>query len=439
MNHKRPPLPLIIILVLALLVAGYFGVKYLLAEQQTALGASGTIEAGQVTISPEIGGKVTGEPVAEGQPVKTGDVLFRLDDSLLQAQRAVASSALAIAQSNRQLAEASLAAAATQSGDLRTSEWWLEQPDGYGLPGWYFGRSENTIAQQAELESAQNALADAKAALDQLLADPANAVFLAAEKRLNDARATLLVVKEVYDRTQTALDGSTLRSASQVVYDDARDELDDAQAAYDDLKDGEGARQIISARADLAVAEERYQTAGDQLLATQAGVNSAYLSAGESALRKAEVAVEQARLAETQAQANLDLIDTQIAKLTITAPVNGVILTSTVKKGEVVAAGSSAMLLGQLDDLTIVVYVPETLYGQLKLGQSATISVDSFPGETFKAVVTRIADQAEFTPRNVQSVEGRGATVYAITLQVSDPSAKLKPGMPADVVFDQMQ
>ena len=86
---------------------------------------------------------------------------------------------------------------------------------------------------------------------------------------------------------------------------------------------------------------------------------------------------------------------------------DGSILTSTVKVGEVIAAGSTAMQLGELENLTIVVYVPETLYGQLNLGQSATLTVDSFPGEQFTAAVTIIANQAEFTPRNVQSVEGR--------------------------------
>jgi HlyD family secretion protein len=62
--------------------------------------------------------------------------------------------------------------------------------------------------------------------------------------------------------------------------------------------------------------------------------------------------------------------------------------------------------------------------------------VDSFPGAKFSGVVSNISDQAEFTPRNVQTVEGRSSTVYAIKLNVSDPQGKLKPGMPADVVFN---
>ncbi len=81
--------------------------------------------------------------------------------------------------------------------------------------------------------------------------------------------------------------------------------------------------------------------------------------------------------------------------------------------------------------------VPEDRYGEIHIGQEATVTVDSFPGQTFKATVTKIADQAEFTPRNVQTVEGRSATVYAVKLKVNDPEGKLKLGMPADVVFVQ--
>jgi hypothetical protein len=65
------------------------------------------------------------------------------------------------------------------------------------------------------------------------------------------------------------------------------------------------------------------------------------------------------------------------------------------------------------------------------------MSVDSFSGETFEATVIRIADQAEFTPRNVQTEEGRKTTVFAVELSVANPEGKLKPGMPADVDFNR--
>ncbi len=65
------------------------------------------------------------------------------------------------------------------------------------------------------------------------------------------------------------------------------------------------------------------------------------------------------------------------------------------------------------------------------------MKVDSFPDESFTAKVTRIAEQAEFTPRNVQTAEGRATTVFAVKLAVDNAGGRLKPGMPADVYFNE--
>ncbi len=137
-----------------------------------------------------------------------------------------------------------------------------------------------------------------------------------------------------------------------------------------------------------------------------------------------------------QAQANLDLLDTQIGKLTVLAPVDGIVLSKSVETGEVLAAGAQALTIGQLDPLTIIVYVPESEIGLLSVDQQATLQVDSFPDEEFNATIIAISDEAEFTPRNVQTVEGRKTTVFAVKLQLSNPEGKLKPGMPADVLFN---
>ncbi len=438
MNHKRPPVPVIVILALAILVGGYFGIRALLDKGSTALTASGTIEAIEVTISPEIGGKVAEVSVDEGAQVNAGDVLFRLDDTLYQAQRAVSAAsldlshaaastsdaALATAQANYDLA---LNAARLESAATRTSDWTSE-----------FGssttRSEEIIAALNEVDDALTARDKAYGSLNTLLSDPASSDFAAAETRLLDARAASTVAQMVLLRANLSTNAD-LRDAAQTAYDDAQAEQDDAQTAYDNLKDSDPAQAILTARAELAVAQERYEAAQDRLLTLQTGENSPKLAAAQAVLHQAQAAADQAHLAVTQAEASLALIDVQIAKLTITAPADGTILTSTVQPGEIVAPGAAAMTLGRLDNLTITVYVPEDRYGELSLGQPATVSVDSFPGETFTATVSHIADQAEFTPRNVQTVEGRTSTVFAVRLQVQDPDGKLKPGMPADVTF----
>jgi HlyD family secretion protein len=93
--------------------------------------------------------------------------------------------------------------------------------------------------------------------------------------------------------------------------------------------------------------------------------------------------------------------------------------------------------ISDLNALTLTVYVAEDRYGQIMLGQTCQVMVDSFPGRTFLGTVSHIADQAEFTPRNVQTTESRKNTVFAIKLTLEPSAGLLKPGMPADVDFSK--
>jgi multidrug resistance efflux pump len=445
MKHNRPPVPVIVILVLAVLVGGYFGIRSLLNKGSNALTASGTIEAIEVSISPEIGGKVTEVSVDEGAPVRAGDVLFRLDDTMLQAQRTVAVASLDLTRAAASTADAALAtgranfdlalnAARLESASTRSADWRASNPAGYTLPGGYFSNVDEIAAAITEVDASRSASDAAQVSLNTLLDKAANADFVAAEMRLRNARAAILTAQDVLTRSNLSAN-TELRDAAQSIYDTARTELDDTQAAYDDLKDSDAAIAIITARADAAVARERNQAAQDRLLALQTGENSPKVTAAQAVFHQAQAAAEQAHTTVAQAEASLALLDIQISRLTITAPADGTVLMRSIQPGEMVAPNASAMSLGRLDDLTITVYVPENLYGEISLGQPAVVTVDSFPGETFTALVSHIAEQAEFTPRNVQTTEGRTSTVFAIKLQVQNPGGKLKPGMPADVVF----
>jgi len=117
----------------------------------------------------------------------------------------------------------------------------------------------------------------------------------------------------------------------------------------------------------------------------------------------------------------------------VRTPISGVLLTRAIEPGEIAVPGSTLLVVGDLRTLTLTVYVPEDRYGQVSLGQTYPVSVDSFPDQTFLGRITHIADQAEFTPRNVQTVQGRKNTVYAVRLTLDNPDLALKPGMPADV------
>jgi HlyD family secretion protein len=226
-----------------------------------------------------------------------------------------------------------------------------------------------------------------------------------------------------------------LSDSGQTLYDDAKAELDDAQQTYNDLLSTKAAEDVLKARAEVSVAQERYYSALDFLRSLQTGDQSPSVTAAQGTMDQARASADQAQKAVAQAQANLDLLDVQMGKLTVYAPIDGVILARNVEPGEFVQPGAAVLSMANLSDLTITVYVPEDHYGEIHLNQEANVTVDSFPGQTFKATVSYISDQAEFTPRNVQTAEGRSSTVYAIKLKVIDPEGKLKLGMPADVVF----
>jgi multidrug resistance efflux pump len=119
----------------------------------------------------------------------------------------------------------------------------------------------------------------------------------------------------------------------------------------------------------------------------------------------------------------------------ITSPIDGVVLERLIEPGEIAAPGSTLLVVADINALFLTIYVPENQYGQFSLGQTYPVSVDSFPTQPFTGTVSHIADHAEFTPRNVQTKEGRESTVFAIKLNLVPSAGKLKPGMPADVTL----
>ncbi|MBN1452828.1 MAG: efflux RND transporter periplasmic adaptor subunit [Anaerolineales bacterium] len=445
-----------------------------------ALQASGLIEATEVAISPEIGGQVAEVFVREGDSVKAGDPILRIEDELLTAQRQAAAASVATAKSAYQAAEAAYASAQTQyeialvaaraaDSSNRTQDWVGKRPDPFNQPKWYFTREETVLAAQAVIETAQNNLDAAQADLDQVIQDLNNADFLETEKRLADARITYLVTKGVYERAKLSKETITpdelaypdiplnfqgsyqdriaiakdlsedpnLVRAAQRAYDAAKAELQAAQIAYSDLLASDAATRVLDARAEFEVAKEQLESAHDYLASLQTGEDSLSVTAANDAVEQAKAGMDQAQATVTESEAQLAVLDLQINKLTINAPMDGVVLTRSVQPGEVVQAGMTVITIAKLDTLKITVYIPEDRYGEVKLGDSASLSVDSFPSETFSATVTRIADQAEYTPRNVQTKEERQTTVYAVELSVKNPDGKLKPGMPVDVTFGQ--
>ena len=433
MNHKSIPVPVRIVLALVVLGAiGYLAFLTLNTNGNGELTASGSIEAVIVNVSPELAGKVTGVDVAEGALVNANDPLLHLDPSLLTAQRAVAASALDSARAALTTAQTkfdqTLQAALSAQDAQRAKDLRVSAPDEFNQPLWFIDQTDQLAAAQTEVDAAKTALDEANANLEKVISDLGNAQYLDAEKKLSEARAAFLIADKVKVQAENAVEAGAVQDAAYDYYNDVLDELQRAQDDFNALTNTEAEDDIKYARGQVVIAQQRYDAAYTRLLSLQTGMESPAVISAKNTLDQAQTAVD-------QAQANLDLLDAQIAKLDVYAVMSGVILSRNVEPGEFVQPGAVALTMADLTNLTITVYVPEDRYGQVSLGQTAEVSVDSFPGLTFTATVVHIADQAEFTPRNVQTVEGRSSTFYAIKLQVSDPDGKLKIGMPADVVF----
>jgi HlyD family secretion protein len=442
--NLRRIIPLIFLLLIVIV-----GSIYLISvsgPQDGPLQASGIVEAVEVIVAPEIGGRVAEVRVEEGLLVDAGQELFRLDDSLLLAQRdqalaAVASTqaALSTAQSAVETARIQLEIALAQARAAELTgpadAWRQFSPGAFDLPMWYFLQDERIEAAQRELEAAELALADERQAASGILESEVGAALHDAESSLVLALEAYIVARQVLDRANLAWNNQALRDAAQDLFDEAEARLEHEQQAYDELFSDEQAEEVLEARARLAAAEARYDLAHAQYDSLLTGEFSLSVQAARAMLEQAQAAATQAQTAVTLAEAEFAVLELQLEKLVVSAPSAGLVLTRSVEPGEVLQPGASAITLSLVDDLRITVFIPEDRYGEVSLGAAVEISVDSFPDEVFSGSVLRIADRAEFTPRNVQTEEGRRSTVFAIEITVSDPSGMLKPGMPADVLF----
>jgi len=397
----------------------------------STLKASGTISVTSIQVAPEISGKILEIKVNKGDSVKTGDVLFSLDDKLLQAQVDQANAAVQVAQAKlsgtQTQYDLTMQTVRKQDKSVRITDWKTSPPDS-ATTGWYFQKEEKVAALKTLVDAAQKNLKDAISNLDAVLKNASTQDFISAEKRLNQAEQAHNIADTTLKDAQSARDTNHIEDTAQDEADAAQTELDAAKNAYDQLLLSDEATKVLDARAKVAVAEARLINTQNALDREQTGDQSLQVIEAQSSL-------DQATSAVTQANANLVFARTQFAKAVITSPTSGVVLSNPVNTGEVVAAGATVLEIGNLDQVSLDVYISENQYGQLKLGQTASVKVDSFPTKTFEGKVTYISDQAEFTPRTVQTVESRSTTVYKVEITIPNPNHDLKSGMPADATF----
>jgi HlyD family secretion protein len=232
-----------------------------------------------------------------------------------------------------------------------------------------------------------------------------------------------------------------------------------AQAGLADLQAGSRKEEIAQAEAALT----RQKAEADRLAREAARMEGLYRRevvplkdleavqfgriASAAAVREAEErlkllkvgprrdAVEQARARVEGAAAGKALAETRLSQSVLIAPLSGLVLAKHVEPGEMLAAGAPVVSVGQMDQVWLKGYIPETELGRVRVGQTAQVAVDGWPGKAFEGRISFISPQAEFTPRNIQTEKERVKLVYRIKITLNNPRMELKPGMPADAVI----
>lgn len=406
MKGKKARLLVVFIVIAVIGVGLWWGLGRSDAGSAGEILTSGFIEARDVSIAAETGGRIAEILADEGDQITAGATLIRLDDALLTAQKKQA------------------------EVNVNLSRAYLEQA---------------LIAQDGAEKAWQNAL--------DVQQDPMEleSKIIAAEGELALAELNL---KQLND-----LEKDWTMSVAEVQLDTAQELWENFVSAEHVL--GMGSQhdrhaKTIPAAGELAVAELNldYQTALvdyfsipaaelrlrtaqralDNLLAIRddpqelnAAVDSAY-----TAYQASLIAAEAAGLQVEQAEASLNVINVQLQKLTVASPISGVVASRQAEVGEIAQPGFSMLTITELDEVTLTAYVPESRIGLVKLGQEVRVSVDSYPDEYFVGTIVYISPNALFTPKNIQLKEEREKMVFAVKISLDNPEQKLKPGMPAD-------
>jgi multidrug resistance efflux pump len=371
---KQSKLVVLAVLAYASTLAAYRFVS----KPETALRISGTIEARNIRVGSKTGGRIERVLVNEGDRVQAGQILFTFDRAELNA--ALAQGAARVARARASLDR------------LR---------NGY--------RSEEIAEARAVAEQASAALKEATSGYR--AEEVAQSVAERYRARVEEANA-----KATYERYDDLLRDEAI---SRQQRDDAKARWDQARAMLD-----KASQHVVQLQGGYR--RETIDAAASRLRQAEAAVQRL-----ESGYRSEEIAGARAELA--QAEAEQTEIEARLREMEIKAPADAIVEVLDARPGDLIAPNTPAATLLERGQLYVRVYVPETKLGLVRAGQTAEVSVDTFPGQTFPAQVEQVNQKAEFLPRNVQTHDTRALQVFGLKLRIEDGASVLRAGMAADV------
>lgn len=347
-------------------------------EPSGIIAVSGRIEGDVTEIGSKVAGRIVEITAREGDSVKAGQVLVRLDDQQAKARLAEAQAHLVVVQRQRERARLQIPVLQEQL------------------------RQNRLRSQQADVES-HGRVAQAEAQVAQ-----ARAQLLQATADLEQNRADAERYRNLAER------GSVPRQQAEQYATRAKISQALVEAVSKQVEAAEGA--LRTARSTLTN-PEIYNSA------TEAVERQLVQARAEVAALGSEVAAAQAQLERARAD---------VEDLTIRSPIDATVITRAAEPGKVTPAGATILTIVNLEGVYLRAFVPEGRIGKVRLGQPAEVILDSDPTSPLEAVVSRIDPQAMFTPENTYFKEDRVKQVVGVKLRIKNPAGRAKPGMPAD-------
>ena len=388
MMKKRIILILIVLAAGVVAVAAVYVFRGMGSDKSSRIVVSGNIELTEVNIAFKTAGRLIERNVDEGDGVKKGQVIARLDRDQLMAQR------------EREVA--GLESARTQLAQSETSLAW----------------EKATLA--ADIEQRRADLASNEAHLAELRNGARPQEKLDARAAVDAAQSELVRAQRDWDRAQTLYKDDDISAAQ---FDQYRNRWESAQAALKSMTERE-ALVLAGPRAEVIKAQQ------GQVERARAAVKIAEANSLEMKRREQDLGTRRAEIARSTA--SIAMIDSQLADTIVASPVDGVVLVKAADVGEVLAPGTAVVTVGDIDHPWLRGYVNETDLGKVKLGSKVQVTTDSYPGKFYTGHVTFIASEAEFTPKQIQTQQERVKLVYRIKIEVENPGRELKSNMPAD-------
>jgi HlyD family secretion protein len=381
-------LPIVLIVVVGLGAVAFLRSGLLTRQDPNRISVSGNIELTQVDISFKVPGKLIQRAVDEGDQVKKGQLIGRIDRDQYERQRT------------------------RDAASVQSAEWQLQQAR--TSIDW----QERTLQGDIELKRAN--LKQAQAHLDELLAGSRPQEIQQSRAAVSDAQAQFDQAKLDWDRAQALYKNDDISTSQYDAYharfNSTSAVLKRAQESLALTLEGPRKEEIEASRAQVSQAQAALKLSEANQLEVQR--------------RKQELDTRRAEAERAKAQ--VAITDTQLNDTLAYSPVDGVVLVKTAEPGEVLAAGTPVVSIGDLNHPWLRGYINERDLGRVKIGSKAKVTTDSFPGKVYWGRVSYIASQAEFTPKQIQTREERVKLVYRIKIELDNPDHELKLNMPVE-------